>query len=105
MGKIRRMASEFQGQFQEAMREAEMADLKKQFDETTSRIKSFTDFDPIGSVRKDIESFTRRSAGAHSDARAGNRLARAAAPSHPRRRSRRSPTIPQPAGPSTRRRA
>jgi sec-independent protein translocase protein TatB len=30
MGKIRRMASEFQGQFQEAMREAEMADLKKE---------------------------------------------------------------------------
>ena len=29
MGKIRRMASEFQGQFHEAMREAEMADLKK----------------------------------------------------------------------------
>ena len=27
--KIRRMATEFQGQFQEAMREAEMADLKK----------------------------------------------------------------------------
>ena len=35
MGKIRRMASEFQGQFQEAMREAEMADLKKQVDEMT----------------------------------------------------------------------
>ena len=33
MGKIRRMATEFQGQFQEAMREAEMADLKKQADE------------------------------------------------------------------------
>src|SRR6185312_8170869 len=30
--KIRRMASEFQGQFQEAMREAEIADLKKQVD-------------------------------------------------------------------------
>jgi sec-independent protein translocase protein TatB len=29
MGKVRRMANEFQGQFQEAMREAEMADLKK----------------------------------------------------------------------------
>ncbi len=29
MGKVRRMAAEFQGQFQEAMREAEMADLKK----------------------------------------------------------------------------
>ena len=37
MGKIRRMASEFQGQFQEAMREAEMADLKKQVDEMTER--------------------------------------------------------------------
>ena len=40
MGKIRRMASEFQGQFQEAMREAEMADLKKQFDDTTSTVES-----------------------------------------------------------------
>jgi sec-independent protein translocase protein TatB len=43
MTKIRRMASEFQGQFQEAMREAEMADLKKQFDETTSAVKSTFD--------------------------------------------------------------
>src|SRR3954467_11150336 len=43
MAKIRRMAAEFQGQFQEAMREAEMADLKKQFDETTSNIKSTFD--------------------------------------------------------------
>ena len=33
MGKARKMAGEFQGQFQEAMREAEMADLKKTFDE------------------------------------------------------------------------
>ena len=43
MGKIRRMASEFQGQFQEAMREAEMADLKKQFDDTTSGLQSTFD--------------------------------------------------------------
>src|SRR5947207_3454404 len=43
MSKIRRMASEFQGQFQEAMREAEMADLKKQFDDTTSAVKSTFD--------------------------------------------------------------
>jgi len=33
MTKIRRMAAEFQGQFNEAMREADMADLKKSFDE------------------------------------------------------------------------
>src|SRR5216110_331712 len=43
MTKIRRMAAEFQGQFQEAMREAEMADLKKQFDDTTSAVKSTLD--------------------------------------------------------------
>jgi sec-independent protein translocase protein TatB len=43
MAKIRRMAAEFQGQFQEAMREAEMADLKKQFDETTSGLQSALD--------------------------------------------------------------
>ncbi len=29
MGKARKMASEFQGQFNEAMREAEMADVKR----------------------------------------------------------------------------
>src|SRR4051794_3357839 len=43
MSKIRRMASEFQGQFQDAMREAEMADIKKQFDETTSTLQSTFD--------------------------------------------------------------
>ena len=47
MGKVRRMAAEFQGQFQDAMREAEMADLKKSFDETTSSLSSV--FDPIKS--------------------------------------------------------
>jgi sec-independent protein translocase protein TatB len=49
LGKIRRMASEFQGQFQEAMREAEMADLKKQVDTLTSS------FDPIETARTEIE--------------------------------------------------
>jgi len=43
MTKIRRMAAEFQGQFQEAMREAEMADLKKEFEDTTSSLKSTFD--------------------------------------------------------------
>src|SRR5215475_3670093 len=47
MGKIRRMAAEFQGQFQEAMREAEMADLKKQFDDTTSSVQSAFDTSEI----------------------------------------------------------
>jgi sec-independent protein translocase protein TatB len=58
MGKIRRMASEFQGQFQEAMREAEMADIKKSVDEMSDVAKGFTDFDPLASVKKEVDSFT-----------------------------------------------
>ena len=56
MGKLRRMASEFQGQFQEAMREAEMADLKKQVDDMTAQAKSYANFDPMSDVRKELES-------------------------------------------------
>jgi sec-independent protein translocase protein TatB len=57
MGKVRRMAAEFQSQFQEAMREAEMAELKKQVDQisqTASNLPSH--FDPIETARKEIES-------------------------------------------------
>jgi sec-independent protein translocase protein TatB len=57
MGKIRRMAAEFQGQFQEAMREAEMADLKKSIDAITDATRGIgSGFDPVSSVSKDIES-------------------------------------------------
>ena len=56
MGKVRRMASEFQGQFQEAMREAEMADLKKHAEDLKSSVSELTSFDPMASTKKDIES-------------------------------------------------
>ena len=55
MGKVRRMASEFQGQFQEAMREAEMADIKKQVDDITNTASSVTNFDPLGDISKQFE--------------------------------------------------
>jgi sec-independent protein translocase protein TatB len=56
MGKIRRMAAEFQGQFQEAMREAEMADLKKSIDAITDATRGIgSGFDPLSSVTKNIE--------------------------------------------------
>jgi sec-independent protein translocase protein TatB len=55
MGKLRRMASEFQGQFQEAMREAEMADLKKQVDEMTAQAQGYANLDPISEVRRELE--------------------------------------------------
>jgi sec-independent protein translocase protein TatB len=48
VGKIRRMAGEFQSQFHEAMREAEMADLKKQVDELNDAARGLKrHFDPI----------------------------------------------------------
>jgi sec-independent protein translocase protein TatB len=57
VGKIKGMASDFQGQFQEAMREAEVADLKKQFDDASSAATNFTSgFDnPLESAKKEIE--------------------------------------------------
>ena len=54
--KLRRMASEFQSQFHEAMREAELTDLKKQVDEMTSQAKSYANFDPVADVRREFES-------------------------------------------------
>jgi sec-independent protein translocase protein TatB len=54
--KIRGMANEFQNQFQEAMREAEMGDLKKQVDDLAQGVtKDFTNIDPLKSVRDDVE--------------------------------------------------
>jgi sec-independent protein translocase protein TatB len=54
-GKARRMASEFQGQFNEAMREAEMADIKKQFDDVTSAARDLSPTNLLSSVSTDIE--------------------------------------------------
>src|SRR4029450_865247 len=56
MNKLRRMASEFQSQFHEAMREAEMADLKKQVDDMTSQAQSYASFDPVAEVRRELHS-------------------------------------------------
>jgi sec-independent protein translocase protein TatB len=54
MGKARKMASEFQGQFQEAMREAEMADLKKSFDEVKEAATGFAGGNVMTSLQKDV---------------------------------------------------
>jgi sec-independent protein translocase protein TatB len=54
MGKARKMAAEFQGQFQEAMREAEMADLKKSFDEVKEAATGITSGGLMTSLQKDV---------------------------------------------------
>jgi len=52
MGKIRRMANEFQGQFQEALREVELTDLKKHAEDITNDISNF---DPMADTQKEME--------------------------------------------------
>ena len=54
MGKARKMAGEFQGQFQEAMREAEMADLKKSFDEVKETATGLASGNIMTSLQKDV---------------------------------------------------
>lgn len=52
MAKVRRMAAEFQGQFNEALREAEFTDIKKQADDLT---RDFSNFDPLADTQKEVE--------------------------------------------------
>src|ERR1700761_6170542 len=54
MGKARKMAGEFQGQFQEAMREDEMADLKDSFDEVRKAASGFSGGNMLSSLQKDV---------------------------------------------------
>lgn len=53
MGKVRKMAGEFQGHFNEAMREAEMADLKKTFDDVKDAAKDLSGNNLLTSMTKD----------------------------------------------------
>ena len=55
LGKARRMASDFQGQFNEAMREAEMADIKKTFDDAAGMAKDMSPTNLLSSLSKDVE--------------------------------------------------
>ena len=57
VGKMRRMAAEFQGQFMEAMREvereADLESVKKEFEAINEQAKRDASFDPVA-VRDDI---------------------------------------------------
>ena len=60
MSKVRRMAAEFRGQFDDAMREAELHDLKKQVEDVGGSVKAATnvDFNPIQTIRDEIKGAT-----------------------------------------------
>jgi len=59
MSKVRRMAGDFQNQFHDAMREAELADLKKDVDEMAAHAANYSNFDPLADVRKEMDSAQR----------------------------------------------
>jgi sec-independent protein translocase protein TatB len=101
MGKIRRMAGEFQSQFQEAMREAEMADLKKQVDELNDTARGLSkEFDPL---KLDTPSTTGSSKPAEGAATATSTAASAvpAASAEPTPSPEISVPLPEPAPPVT----
>ena len=73
MGKVRKMAAEFQGQFQEAMREAEMSDLKKHADDLNNMAKGLTT-DLSSTLNSALDPFdTAKESEAAKTARAGPR--------------------------------
>jgi sec-independent protein translocase protein TatB len=54
MGKMRRMAAEFQGQFMEAMREADLESVKKELTALDQSAKIGSAFDPAMAMRREI---------------------------------------------------
>jgi sec-independent protein translocase protein TatB len=55
MGRMRRMAAEFQGQFMDAMREAEFESVRKELSEINQKAVS-ANFDPAAMIRDEIAS-------------------------------------------------
>ena len=54
VGKMRRMAAEFQGQFAQAMKEADLDGVKKEFDGIRSAAKIDSSFDPVMAMRTEM---------------------------------------------------
>jgi sec-independent protein translocase protein TatB len=55
VGKARRMATEFQNQFQEALREADIAEMKKQFDDAANAAASASPTNLLASTVTDVK--------------------------------------------------
>ncbi len=64
-GKVRRMASEFQSQFNDAMREAELDDIRKQVESVN---QSVAGFNPIQTVRDELKGAIEAPTGAAASA-------------------------------------
>src|SRR5579875_2779542 len=56
VGKLRRMAGEFQGQFMDAMKEADLADIRKDLDEINKSAALDVHFDPARDIQTEFTS-------------------------------------------------
>ena len=54
LGRMRRMAAEFQGQFMDAMREADLESVRKELAELNDKAKINAAFDPVSMVKDDV---------------------------------------------------
>jgi sec-independent protein translocase protein TatB len=54
--KMRRMAAEFQGQFMDAMREAELEDIKKDLQSVGDAAKIDVNFNPVADIKQQVTS-------------------------------------------------
>ena len=54
VGKMRRMAAEFQGQFMDAMREADLENVRKELDALTAKATAEMAIDPAAMIRDDV---------------------------------------------------
>jgi sec-independent protein translocase protein TatB len=54
VGKMRRMAAEFQGQFMDAMREADLENVRKELEALNEKAKVDATFDPAGMIREEV---------------------------------------------------
>lgn len=55
VGKLKRMAGEFRTQFDDAMREADLHEIKKSVSETVSTASAATSFNPLNTIRNEIK--------------------------------------------------
>jgi sec-independent protein translocase protein TatB len=81
LGKMRRMAAEFQGQFAEAMRQSEMEELKKSVEKVADSARVDINYDPIAATDREIRAALEdKPASAHASSSASSPEAGAADP-------------------------
>jgi len=87
VGKMRRMATEFQGQFMDAMREADIADIRREAQKLSDAARASTGIDTLHDLNSHMTGALERPAPSTIPDQASE-LARAAAPGAPPRLSR-----------------